>query len=369
MQKLLLITAISPFPQNSGGATRIYQTIKYLSQKYDLYVLIFGEKIVDKLERDFLNRHCFFWQTYSLRERSIFSSQPYFFSCWQNHELIKEMQVLTANHDFAKVRIEFTQIAHIYKSLHSTVNTVFVAHDVSAISFYRRIMEEPNLFKRLFRFYIFIQIYFYEKKWLPKYDQVIAVSKIDQKLLIQKFNLQNVVCESNGISSISFLPPRKDDAINLGYIGSFSHPPNKTAVSHILNHILPKCKKHNLDVRLILAGENNLPKKIPLITNLGKISNVNVFYQQIDVLVAPIFSGSGTRIKILEALSKGRPVVTTKIGAEGISINSPYLQIISSEEEWVPAIIRAKRGFTKNETANLKSQLNKYLWSESFRKA
>jgi glycosyltransferase involved in cell wall biosynthesis len=171
----------------------------------------------------------------------------------------------------------------------------------------------------------------------------------------------------------------------LGLIGSFSHPPNLEAFRFCCSRILPLLEKNQIKFKFYLAGENNpeLIKNVvnqflkdpTQIINLGFVKDVKYFYQAIDLLIAPLFAGSGTRIKILESLSFGRPVLTTKIGAEGIKINNPFLQIIPSREErnanvWLQMIqVLATSKLSKNDQDNLSQELSKLTWSSLMKKS
>ena len=241
MKKMLLISAIAPFPQTSGGATRIYETIKHLSAKYELTVLLFGDQINDQEEKAFLDKTCETWQVFPLRERFFSTHLPYYFSCWENINLILELHKLLATKTFAQVRVEFTQIAYLVEYLPENVEKVFVAHDISTVSFQRRMQQQSNLAKKSFALFNLAQIRAFEKKWLKQYDKVVAVSAHDQKELLRLFHLKKVTVEQNGLEAIRFLEKLPNDhQVSIGYIGAFSHPPNKIAVKHIINKIIPK---------------------------------------------------------------------------------------------------------------------------------
>ncbi len=121
--KLLLISGISPFPQISGGATRIKQTLLHLSKKYDIYFYFF---IADKQsltteDKAFLNQHTVLFKSFTLSKKSILLSLkyaiPYHFYNYFSKELIEEFQNLQNRIGFAQVRIESTQILYLAKYL------------------------------------------------------------------------------------------------------------------------------------------------------------------------------------------------------------------------------------------------------------
>lgn len=350
---LLLISAIPPFPQTSGGATRIYHTIIELSKKYSITFITFNSP-----NNEFYSKYCTKFISIPLKTKSLFTYIPFRFSEWYYPDL----KNIIASLDFDLAQIEFTQLLYLANYFPTKSLIRFVSHDISSISFYRRIFETKNIFKIVAAIFFWFQIYLYEKKYLPQFDKIFTVSTTDQKLLQKHFHLSSIVIP-NGIDAIHFptnAPPRhRTNALTLGYIGSFSHPPNKYAVEYFINKIAPKLN----NFQFFLAG-NNPNFSNPAVTNLGVVKDLKDFYSKIDVLVAPIFSGSGTRIKILEALSYGVPVISTCIGAEGLDIKSDYLQIANTPEEFIEYV----KHLPTSNPSTLTSQLQPYLWSNIFKR-
>lgn len=355
MKKLLLVSAIPPIPQNSGGATRINHTIKELSKYYQIDFVTFDNSEIKTQNKNF----------------SLFFTKfvPYWFSPWYSQKLISHVSNLIKNNHYDIIQIEFSQLLYLTKYLPKNTKKVFTAHDISSISFYRRIFEDkPSILKIIFRYLLFLQIYFYEKKYLPTFDTIISVSQKDKNTLQQQLPDKNIICLENGIDRINFLKKTPSKVIKLGYIGSFEHTPNLNAVKYFFDQIAPLLENQNIFFKFYLAGNNN-PKIIkdnfsnPNLINLGKVKETIDFYQKIDCLVTPIFSGSGSRIKILESLSFGIPVISSPIGTEGININSSYLQIANQPQDYVDFIQKIPQIKDKN----LSFQLQSLLWENIFK--
>jgi len=351
--KLLLISAISPNPQNSGGATRIKNTLKELSKQYQVDFVTFRDN------------------DFQLKDKSLplFFSQgiPYWFSPWYNPELKLHINNLIKKNNYDLIQIEFSQLLYLSSIIPENIKSVFVAHDISYISFYRRIFEgNPNILKLLFRFIMFLQVYIYEKYYLPKFDTIVTVSEKDKITLKKSFSNNNVACFPNGIEEIKLLNKQKSITINLGYIGSFKHSPNLNAVKFFFDKIAPLLDNQNIKYKFYLAG-NNTQDQISQITNSNKLINLGIvktpqdFYKKIDCLITPIFSGSGSRIKILESLSFGTPIISSPIGAEGINIKTDYLKIANSPEQYLNHINNLP-----TDNSKLSQKLKPYLWQIIF---
>lgn len=359
-KKLLLVTAISPFPTNSGGATRIYHTIEYLGKQFDLYLLGLGEEIRQKEECEFLEQNCRQWQIFPLGKKKISSRLPYHFSNYENLTMRETMEKWIMEQQIETVRVEFAQLAYMAEFIPENINKIIVMHDVATIAFTRRMKEKKWGGKKILASWWVLQMYFYEKKWLPKYQQIKAMSEIDKKYLQKFVSQEKITIEPNGIKAIDFLPKEKSEKIKLGFIGSQLHPPNQGAIKFVMEQILPQLEQEKIAYEFYLAGDNNLEIKNENIINLGRVAKKEDFFGRIEILLAPIMAGSGTRVKILEALSYGRPVITTKIGAEGLEIEHPYLQVVT-KNDWLGKIKMAAQ-MENQDLANLKKQLEPYLW-------
>ncbi len=350
-QNLLLISAIPPQPQNSGGATRIKNTLIELSKYYNVDFVTFDESEIKTQSKNF----------------SLFLTKfiPYWFTPWYNQKLISKVKILIKQNKYDIIQIEFSQLLYLAKYLPKNIKKVFTSHDIASISFYRRIFDDhPSIFKIIFRYLTFLQIYFYEKKYLPKFDTIITVSQKDKQTLQQDLPNKKIVCLENGIDKINFLKKIPSKIIRLGYIGSFDHTPNLNAVKYFFDQIDPLLEKENIKYQFFLAGKNDskfVKNNFPKITDLGMVKETQDFYKNIDFLITPIFAGSGSRIKILEALSFGIPVISSFIGAEGINIKSDYLQIANNPEDYLKCLV-------KKPTDKIDDQLKKILWSEIFSK-
>lgn len=388
-KKLLLIEPFTALPQSSGGKTRIFHTISELTKYFDLTIWSFFVNNQElSLQENWLKKINLPYQHFITQKKKFLSfisnGQPYWFSDWWNKDLTKVLKNKAANFD--SIQIESTQLLYLVNSLTKSNHKIFIAYDISSISFWRRLRSEKNLFKKLLHFFRFVEVYLYELRYLPLFDLVIAMSETDKINLKKLFHLRNVEVIENGISEINFLPMQKEgNSINLGLVGSFSHPPNLEAFRFCCEQILPLLEENQVKFKFYLAGENNhelieniankFLKDPRQVINFGFIKDIKDFYQQIDFLIAPLFAGSGTRIKILESLSFGRPVLTTKVGAEGINIVSPFLQIIPNEKEkdiisWLQMILNiAKFKLSKNDQENLIKELSKLTWLSLMKKS
>ena len=387
---LLFISGVSPTPKDSGGATRVYNSIKNLSSFFNLYLIIFKPEKYQPSPSDYLylkkhSVHFIFFNTGPHSSKSFFTDKlPYWFSPWHNDEIQISISNLINKYKIKFVHIEQTQLCYLANYIPKEINKVFVAQDLAVVTFLRRLNEIKTLKVKIVHFLRWLEIYFYEKKYLPLFNSVCAVSQTDADKLRKIYKLKNICVVENGIESINFLQKDKPSHfVKLGYLGSFNHPPNRTAFIFFINKIAPLLEKEKIDYRFFIAGKNEkkeidwLIKRSPIkneknIYNLGFVDNVTDFFQLIDILVAPIFSGSGSRIKILESLSYGVPIISTTIGAEGINVENRIIKITNNPNDFVLVIKETKENLVKNNyrhsLSKLKKQLEPWLWSTIIKK-
>lgn len=385
---VLLIVPFTAFPTNSGGRQRILHAIEQMSKKYRLTVWSFvGADSLLEQESVWLEALGVEYRFFELGKESWLATflqrQPYWFTPWWNEELVGALAALKLN-QFKLIQIEGTQLLYLSTALRMFKQKVFVAYDISTLSFWRRMCGERNYLKKLLQLWRVLEIYLYERLHLPKFEQVIAMSEHDAVYLQRHFAVKQVRVLPNGIAQVSFLPVKSNNnKISLGYIGAFTHPPNQAAVSFLITQILPALESAGVSYELVLAGEQD-PKLLQQLLQqaqisptrlriLGYVAEAADFYRQIDLLVAPIFAGSGTRVKILESLSYGRPVVTTQIGAEGIEIVSPFLKILAKSEQLDPVVwLKEILDFVNSnqeiitQRNELKKQLEEMTWEKVF---
>ncbi len=196
-------------------------------------------------------------------------------------------------------------------------------------------------------------------------DISTSVSTKEQKKIKLYYNIKTILLP-NGITIESFDKNKKIKSDYLIYTGSYFYKPNKDAIDYLNNQIMPKLitKYHNL--KLVLTGGGFYNKKFPWILNKGIVSKKNLYNLLFfsKGLCVPLKFGSGTRIKILEALCLGSIVISSKKGIEGIdlkSINPPF--IIDNKSKYINKIFEILKN---NKKIKIKSIHKKKYYLEKY---
>ena len=185
----------------------------------------------------------------------------------------------------------------------------------------------------------------YFSKKLEKYvfnnsDLSTSVSKIEMNKIKKLYNVRCINLK-NGVSE-KILKFRKKK-INFDYIiysGSYKYLPNKYAIDYLADVLMPKVIKKFPKLKLVLTG-GGYEKKKKYIINLGIVSKprlLNLIYNS-KLMVIPIEKGTGTRIKIIEAMLIGAKILTTKKGIEGISFKKNKFPIVLKKHFFYKGIV------------------------------
>lgn len=192
----------------------------------------------------------------------------------------------------------------------------------------------------------------FEKMVLKNADLLIAVSEREKQILLSMgFPSHKIFVAPNGVDTESFQKSSNSSAIREKYglknskvvvfVGHLGYTPNLEAIQLISSVIAPKVKKELGDVVFLVVGKMRNATVLPGLVFTGYVENVSDLLGVADVGIAPLLHGAGTRLKILEYLSSGLPVVSTSVGAEGLSIeNGSNIFIDDDLEEFTDHVIK-----------------------------
>ena len=182
-----------------------------------------------------------------------------------------------------------------------------------------------------------------EGRVLRDVAQSFAVSERDRDAFQRLYDVAPLLLP-NGVDSRRFAAVNEDaitscrrlhrlgDCVIL-FMGAYAYPPNREAIDFLVNAVLPRVLARCPTAQLAIIG-GPIPYQRPWLRAAGLLPDAEVppFIRCCAVSVAPIFSGSGTRLKILESLAAGVPVVASRKGAEGLAL-APGVEILLAEHE------------------------------------
>jgi glycosyltransferase involved in cell wall biosynthesis len=229
---------------------------------------------------------------------------------------------------------------------------VVMAHNVESVIWQRYAQAEPNPFKAWFLRRQYKRFKVFEGWAYANATRTIAVSREDADRIERAFGATDVAVVDNGVDTAAFAPDDtvKPDPHRMLFLGSLDWRPNLDAVRLLLDVIFPKVRLSEPLATLSIVG-----RKPPdwlrdaVRSRLGielhaDVPDVVPYLRRAGTLVVPLRIGGGSRLKILEALSTGLPVVSTTVGAEGLRLTpGEHVTLADSGDAFAAAAVDAIR--------------------------
>lgn len=161
----------------------------------------------------------------------------------------------------------------------------------------------------------------------------LAVSDVDAAAMRQGGARHVVLCP-NGTDPVARLPlpPRDDDGpFRILFVGTATYPPYERGLAWFIGKVLPLVRERCNATLDVVGAPPPRPLRAAGVEYRGRVASVAEWYERAHAIVVPVFEGSGTRLKIVEAMAYGRPVVSTALGSEGLPIQ-PGVHYIRAED-------------------------------------
>lgn len=182
--------------------------------------------------------------------------------------------------------------------------------------------ERYNIFKRWYLKNTSLNMKYFESQHINDFDIVFPVTKVDSESFVALGCRKPCIGVPIGFNALDELPETSVQPNTLFHIGSMNWFPNEQGIKWFLHDVWQKVIELSPEVELHLAGRNMPPwlqkGRWPNVNVVGQVADSMLFMCSKQIMVVPLLSGSGIRIKILEAMSCGKTVVATSIAAEGI---------------------------------------------------
>jgi len=353
-RKILFLTQLLPYPLNSGGKITTFKTIKYLAEHNDLDLVCYAWSRKDWNYVDLFRKMTKKFVMIDLKRKPLF---PYFLL----HNFTRKPHYIFR--DFS-VRMKKSIHKLIKKRAYDLIySDLFMVPYIPSDFKEKKILEKLNIESEIVRRFRSLQKNPIKKLLLHIESinllnfELQSSDFMDITITLTERDKQNLAKFGADISKIKSIPPatKIDEAKpfkldcsskNIVHIGTAHWPPNVDGISWFIKDIFPKVISKIPEAKLQIIGKEP-PKKIQSLHNgknifvLGYVEDLREIYKHTGVFIVPIRIGSGIRIKIIETMSYGIPIVSTSIGCEGIGAkNGEHLLIADSEKDFANAVIR-----------------------------
>jgi len=270
---------------------------------------------------------------------NLFSIKPFAVERYFRKEALNKITQILRENEINLVHFDMLHLG-MYAECVNSVPKILVNHNVESLRLRRLIKVQKNLLVKLYLYIQCLKLVHFEKKTCPKFEKCIVVSEVDKNILTEMCSINNFEIVPNGVDIKYFKPNNgKTESNRLVWTGGMGGLYNKDAVDYFLDDIFPIIKAKIPDVKVTFVGSSPTAKLIKATQNssgveiAGYVDDVRPFVDAASVFIAPLRSGSGTKIKVLNALSLKKAVITTSIGAEGIDVEHKKNIIISDNAQ------------------------------------
>ena len=353
--KILFLSPTVPYPLTDGGRIRVYNLLKYIAQENEVTLLTLETQPTDvdsisNIQQFGINTHLVKHLhtlpriTLTTLIAALFRKKPITVARYNIPAYRKKLQELLASEDFDLVHYEMFHTAQFHTE--SDLPSVLSQQNVDSAIWHRLTDETTNIFYKLAYWTQRNAFQRYERIISPKFDALTCTSDIDAAVFGQHCPDDVVQVIPNGVDTTHFVPDYESaDTAHLIYIGSMDWYPNEDAVSFFVDEVLPIIRNSVSDVKLTIVG-GNPSEWIQRLADMegvvvtGRVPEIKPYFSAATVFVVPLRIGSGTRLKILEALAMGKAVVSTTVGAEGLSLqNGEEIMIADEPNHFADAVI------------------------------
>jgi len=344
--KILQLVNRIPYPLRDGGSIGIhYYTEGFLQAGVSLSMLAMNTRRhwVDPASLPLLYRSLQHFETVEVDNRirplaafvNLFGSSSYnidrFISAAYRDALVRLLKKET----FDIVQLEGLYLVPYIPAIrqHSRAKVVIRQHNIEFRIWERLAAKARNPLKRMYLNLLARRLKRFELAHMADYDLVLPISQEDEAFYQALGNTRPVFVHPFGIDleNIPFAPAGSEPP-SLYHIGAMDWLPNQESVDWLLEKVMPLITDRLPETRLYLAGRN-MPERYRQLQQknvvvVGEVPDAAAFEKDKSILVVPLLSGGGVRIKIFQAMAMGKAIVTTSQGLEGI-------EALDGREVWV----------------------------------
>jgi glycosyltransferase involved in cell wall biosynthesis len=352
--KVLQLCNKSPYPPREGGPIAMHAVtqmllendckVKILAVNTEKYFV--NEKDVPEdyristsIEWVFVDLRLKLWDAL----KCLLTNTSYHIQRFISEDVERKLKEILTQEKYDIVQIEslfLTPYISLIREF-SKAKIILRAHNVEHTIWERTAAHSKNIFKKIYLKILSKQLKSYELQVANRVDGIETLSNVDRAYFLSHGVNVPITNIPFGVDAnrIQF-NPIPDDARNIFFIGSMNWMPNKEGLEWFLDEIWDHIHDAYPQLKFRIAGRY-MPAKLkekayPNVEIIGEVPDAEQFMKDNGILIVPLLSGSGVRIKIIEAMMLGKAVITTSIGLEGIdAIDHHCVMIANTPEEFL----------------------------------
>jgi polysaccharide biosynthesis protein PslH len=349
-KQILFLAAHLPVLGHHGGGMRMFHNLRILAQKWQVTLISFYEnenelKYLLPLQKLGIEVHPILRRPCPPSHWLI--PLPYEHDEYASAQMRREVRKALETREYSAVQVEYIQMGqHVPASFRG--RKILTEHEIHFANFFSDFQAEKRVFRKLQKAYEWLVQLNYETKVCGRFDRIVCMTQEDAERLARYVPKKKICFIPIGVDCSYFSPspplPGIFHSPVLLFVGNYRHPPNREAVTYFARQIFPLVRNVVPDAVFRVAGANsNLLEfaDLPGIQMTGYLDDLRSIYASAKVFVAPILSGNGMRVKLLEAMAMGMPVVSTPLAASGFCAkNGDHLLLAGGPAEFAVKTVR-----------------------------
>ena len=342
----------------TGGNENLAQAEEYL-RAHDIEPVLVNDPIPQKKGVGFYGRLA----------ANLLSPWPYSVTSHQSKAMTQAVGAYAANHRVDLWQFEWSAYLPTLEAAIPGAR-LLMAHNVDTLIWQRYFENARGFARRVFLKQQWRKFERFERWAFHNADRVVAVSPEDATLVRERFGQPHVDVVDNGIDRAYFESVvGKRDPRQVLFLGALDWRPNLDAVDLLLDKIFPQVLSQEPNARLALVGRNPPAGLVQRVASLpwarlhANVPDVRPFLAESGVMAVPLRIGGGSRLKILEALACGLPVVSSRVGAEGLALEPGLHYELAEEDTMAEALAVTMRSPA---TAQAQAQRGRALVLETY---
>lgn len=358
--KILFLTTHSPYPATGGQTQRIFNLLKQLSRFAKVTLMAYVQYDIEWQHKSDLEEYCeevyqykipansSFLHTLSLAFINLFSPWPYFCQKYYTRDFQNQFNALWNRNQYDLIFLDNLSVLRYIDFNVIKKDKILLGHHNVESLLMKRNAAQKSLLSGWYYILQSVKLAKLEARYAPKCAINIVCSDIDKCYFEQRIQNAKFYVIPNGVDTkyyCSQSPMRESNSIV--WVGGMTYFPNKIAVNYFCKEIFERIVTQLPDVCVRFIGRsptealiklgNKYPENIEI---LGFVDDIRPIVDKSMVFIVPIKTGSGTRLKILDALAMGKAIVSDSIGCEGIDvINGKNILVADTPAEFAEKIM------------------------------